>query len=185
MVRYALQVQPDRCIGCYACEVACKQENDIPVGPRWIRVLAISPNETNGRPRLHFVPITCKHCVKPACKNVCPEDAIVKRKDGIVLIDAMLCTGCKACVDVCPYRALQFNPEKGVVEKCTLCVHRIDQSLKPSCVLSCPTKALHFGNMKKLSGNPRKRRPEKHHGLSGRRGRVSQNFFRSSVLSKL
>jgi Fe-S-cluster-containing dehydrogenase component len=78
--------------------------------------------------------------------NACPVAAISKRSDGIVLFSEELCIGCKACVEACPFGAPQYSSEKDIVRACTLCVERIDQGLKPSCVHHCPTNALYLGD---------------------------------------
>jgi len=153
MTQYALIFDLKRCIGCYACEVACKQEHNLPVGPRWIRVVKKGPIVVNGQLRMDFVPVTCKHCAIPPCIEACPVNAITKREDGIVTIDPKLCNGCMECIQVCPFGAPQLNPEKKVVEICTLCVERIDKGLKPACVQSCYAKAISFGDINNLSRN--------------------------------
>jgi Fe-S-cluster-containing dehydrogenase component len=158
MTELALWVDVSRCIGCYSCELACKQENDVAVGSRWIRVVQVGPREIGGRLRLDFVPMACMHCGKPACQSACPEDAISKRSDGIVVVDADLCTGCKACIQSCKFGAMQFNPEREVAEKCTLCLHRLQRGLPPSCVLNCPTGALVFGDINRASEAIRNKR---------------------------
>lgn len=157
MVRYGLLVDHKLCFGCYACEIACKQENDLPVGPRWIRVITVGPKKVNGKLVMDFVPMTCVHCAKPPCAEACPVNAITKRADGIVLIDGELCIGCNACIPACPFRALQVNPETGIAEKCTLCVDRVEKGLKPSCVQHCPAGAICFGEINKITEEARKR----------------------------
>lgn len=147
----SLLINGDLCFGCLTCEVACKQENNLEVGPRWIRVVEIGPKEINGNLKLSYFPIRCFHCAKPVCQEACPTGAISKRRDGVVLISSELCSGCKACIQVCPFGAPQLNPETNIVGKCTLCTHRIDRGLLPACVVACPTRAIHFGDINELS----------------------------------
>jgi DMSO reductase iron-sulfur subunit len=145
-----------RCVGCHACAVACKSENNTsPVLPplqvrngkamtvNWRTVLTresgLYPN-----PKLTFVTMSCNHCTDPACLKSCPVGAITKRTDGIVLIDYDTCIGCKYCIWACPYGAPQFNAATRKVEKCTFCVHRIDAGLQPACVTTCTGRALTF-----------------------------------------
>lgn len=150
---YSLFVDLDRCIGCYACEVACKQEHNLPIGPRWVRVVQDGPREIPGGLHLDFYPRMCKHCEDPKCAEVCPEKAISKRTDGPVLIDLDLCTGCKACVEGCSFGLMDFDQEAGKASKCDLCTERLMNNLQPSCVAFCPGKALIF--REEPSENPR------------------------------
>jgi molybdopterin-containing oxidoreductase family iron-sulfur binding subunit len=111
-----------------------------------------------------YMPVACFHCDNAPCVKVCPTGATYKDKDGLVLMDYDKCVGCRLCVVACPYSARRFNwykpqgyPEKmnelvplrpmGVVEKCTMCVHRIRRGLKPRCVEVCPVQARHFGDL--------------------------------------
>lgn len=135
---------------CHSCEVACKQENDIPQGVWRIRVIEIGPMELNDKLRLIHVAVRCMHCINPPCVDVCPTKAINKEADGIVLINEGMCIGCKKCIEVCPLGAITFNHQKNVMEKCTLCVHRVRKGLLPSCVQVCPTKALTFGEINNI-----------------------------------
>jgi Fe-S-cluster-containing dehydrogenase component len=102
---------------------------------------------------VHF-PRSCLHCETPDCVTVCPTGASYKRaEDGIVLVDEDKCIGCKLCAWACPYGAREYSEVRGVMQKCTLCVDRIyNQSLapadrQPACVLACPTRARHFGDL--------------------------------------
>jgi len=102
---------------------------------------------------VHF-PRSCLHCEQPDCVTVCPTGASYKRPDdGIVLIDETKCIGCKLCSWACPYGAREYSEVRGVMQKCTLCVDRIyNQNLEPAdrqpaCVLACPTRARHFGDL--------------------------------------
>jgi Fe-S-cluster-containing dehydrogenase component len=102
---------------------------------------------------VHF-PRSCLHCETPACVTVCPTGASYKRaEDGIVLVEADKCIGCQLCAWACPYGAREFSVERGTMQKCTLCVDRIynetldEADRQPACVLACPTRARHFGDL--------------------------------------
>lgn len=139
------------CIGCSACEIACKQEHSLPVGPRWIRVHPDGPRLIEGRPQLRYLVTHCMHCTQPRCREVCPTEAITKREDGIVLVNEQLCTGCKECIDACPLGVMQFDGQTMVAQKCDLCVARVDSGQKPACVTACPSHCTHVGDLGKDS----------------------------------
>ena len=139
-------VDAKSCVGCNACEVACKQEHNLPVGPRWIIVFPDSVEEIEGRLQLRYVVSHCMHCSQPLCRDACPVGAITKREDGIVLIDEELCTGCRDCIEVCPLGVMQFDEEKSLAGKCDLCVERIERGLQPACVAACPSHCIYFGD---------------------------------------
>jgi Fe-S-cluster-containing dehydrogenase component len=132
----------DRCVGCKACETACKNENGTQPGISWRRVKQTAENS--------FLSISCNHCESPECFRVCPERAYAKRKDGIVIIDANLCNGCLDCVNACPYHAPQFDPVRHKVSKCTFCLERQQKGLQPACIAACPTGALQMGDFNEL-----------------------------------
>lgn len=139
-----LLIDIDKCVGCYACEIACKEEHNLPLESRWCRVVTIGPRKAGDGLHMDIVPIMCIHCDDPICAYFCPVGAIEKRQDGIVIIDEDKCNGCKLCLDGCPYGAIYFNKEKKVAEKCNLCVGRTDDGLEPSCVQHCIGGALEF-----------------------------------------
>ena len=138
------------CVGCFACEVACKQQNNLPVGPRLIRVLPDGPREIDGRPQLRYKVEHCVQCSEPLCEEVCPAGAISTRPDGITVIDKDLCTGCALCVEACPYGAMQFDDINSVACKCDVCVERLQQGLQPACAAACPSHCIHFGEMEDI-----------------------------------
>ncbi|MFH1089950.1 MAG: 4Fe-4S dicluster domain-containing protein [Pseudomonadota bacterium] len=150
----------DWCIGCFACEVACKQEHQLPEGPKWIKVVQVGPEEVGGKLVMDFVPMHCRHCENPPCLAACPVDAITKRSDGLVLFNEELCIGCVECLEACPFGAPQLNPAKGVVQACNLCFERVDQGFSPACVQNCPTQALVFGDPNSFSDQLRQRQAE-------------------------
>jgi len=160
MEKKSLLVDMDLCYGCFSCEVACKQEHGLAVGTNFIKVHQVGPTRIGGKLTMDFVPMACKHCGKPACMEACPEDAIYKRSDGIVLINEEKCTGCQLCLEACPFGAPQFLAGKDIVQKCDLCVDRIDRGQLPACVHHCPTEALIFGNPNTLPERIQKRRAE-------------------------
>ena len=138
--------------------MACKQENKLPVGPKWISVKTVGSKKTAGKLVMDLIPMTCRHCSDAPCMSTCPEGAITKRNDGIVLIARELCIGCLACIEVCPFGAPQFNAELEIVEKCHLCHHRLDRGLQPACVQACPAGAILYGDMNDITENLRQRR---------------------------
>ncbi|MBN1820603.1 MAG: dimethylsulfoxide reductase subunit B [Prolixibacteraceae bacterium] len=147
------------CSGCKTCQVACKDKNDLPVGIRWRRVYEISGGgwEQEGdtwvsKVSSYFLSLSCNHCANPVCLTSCPTEAIVKRDDGIVVIDPERCMGCRYCEWVCPYSALQFDKQKGQMTKCDFCFDYLEEGKQPSCVAACPMRALDFGEIEVLKG---------------------------------
>jgi Fe-S-cluster-containing dehydrogenase component len=97
------------------------------------------------KPDFAFAVRVCRHCEAPPCAEACPEEAIAKRDDGIVILDELRCTGCQMCMDACPYDAITFDRHRVVVRKCNLCAHRVDQGLLPACADNvCPAHCIHF-----------------------------------------
>lgn len=174
--RWGMIINLDTCIGCEYCQRACSATNDVASDKDWNIVL---PDETaNGR--RFFFSRPCLHCQHAPCVEVCPVQATFVRDDGLVMMDYDRCIGCRYCEVACPYDARKFIweertdenalvptwgvPEverrpRGVVEKCTFCVHRIDAGLAaglvpgvdreatPACVNICPVGARVFGDL--------------------------------------
>jgi anaerobic dimethyl sulfoxide reductase subunit B (iron-sulfur subunit) len=142
-----------RCTGCGACQVACKDWNDIPAGPeKWMRVLYTERGEA-AHIFVSYLAVPCYQCLDPVCMPACPVGAITKRKeDGIVLVDQAACLGNEACDEkcrkACPYDAPQFGPEPGAkMGKCDFCSGRWQQQQLPVCVEACPTRAFDAGRL--------------------------------------
>lgn len=145
MPRYAMAIDLSLCVGCAACAVACKMENEVPPGVfnLWIR-----ERELGTYPDLavEFRPEQCLHCENPPCVPVCPTGASYQTQEGLVLVDPKKCIACGACVAACPYDARYLHPA-GYVSKCTFCAHRIEQGRLPACVETCPTFCRTFGDL--------------------------------------
>lgn len=145
MTHYALNIDHPLCWGCLTCEVACKQEMNAPNGVRLIRVQESGPRQVDGKPEFLFQVAVCRHCEAPPCAEACPEQAVFRRDDGIVVLDAERCTGCRACMEACPYEAIAFDAAAGVAQKCNLCHHRVDRGLLPACADNvCPAHCIDF-----------------------------------------
>lgn len=145
--RYAMVIDTRRCIGCHACSVACKTENDVPLGETRSWVEYIEKGEFPNV-RRSFLPRLCNQCEKPQCVAVCPTGATYKRKeDGIVVVDSNVCIGCKYCLQACPYGMRFINPKTGTADKCDFCLHRVQNGVVPSCVNTCQGRARIFGDL--------------------------------------
>lgn len=147
MARKAMILDLNRCVGCLACVVSCKVENDVEVGKYWTSIERVGPTGEFPKNEMYFLPHVCHQCDTPECIRVCPTNATYKRADGIVLVDSELCIGCESCVDACPYGARIMNSEKNVAEKCTLCIQLIDKGEEAHCVANCPGKARMIGDL--------------------------------------
>ncbi len=130
-----------RCVGCGSCVLACRLENELPGGVTWRRVLPLNLDRHPQGPTYHFS-VACHHCEEPACLEACPAAAYQKREDGVVLLLQERCVGCRYCEMACPFGAPSYDEVAGVMTKCNLCVHRLDEGGKPACVEVCPTGAL-------------------------------------------
>jgi anaerobic dimethyl sulfoxide reductase subunit B (iron-sulfur subunit) len=148
---YAFTFDASACSGCKACQEACKDKNNLPVGVMWRRVVEVSGggwvqdgDAWTNNVFAYNLSIACNQCVHPKCAGVCPTDAYIHRADGIVYIDPDKCMGCGYCSWACPYSAPRYNPELGQMSKCNFCFDNIDAGLPPSCVAACPMRVLNF-----------------------------------------
>jgi anaerobic dimethyl sulfoxide reductase subunit B (iron-sulfur subunit) len=157
---YAFTFDAAFCSGCKACQAACKDKNNLPLGVLWRRVVEVSGGtwQKSGEAWMQTVfaynlSMACNHCVHPKCAGVCPTGAYVVRGDGIVLLDTEKCMGCGYCAWACPYGAPQYNPQAGHMTKCNFCFDDLEQGLPPACVAACPLRALDYGATATGSGN--------------------------------
>jgi formate dehydrogenase iron-sulfur subunit len=160
------------CIGCKACEVACKEWNQLPSndkgflgdsldntgtldGQTWRHVKFIDnvPDETlgtgNGAAFLLMSDV-CKHCQHASCMDVCPTGAIIRTEFDSVYIQQPVCNGCRNCIAACPYDVIDIDPERDVARKCTLCYDRLQGGMEPACAKACPTESIQFGPLDEL-----------------------------------
>lgn len=145
------------CSGCKACQVACKDRNDLKAGIHWRRVYEVSGGVWVPKDRAweqdvlaYNISVACNHCKNPLCADSCPTKAFTKRPDGIVLLEEWLCIGCRYCEWACPYGSPRFDGATGLVTKCDFCVDAVDAGGPPACVAACPGRALDFGDFEDL-----------------------------------
>jgi anaerobic dimethyl sulfoxide reductase subunit B (iron-sulfur subunit) len=146
---YAFTFDASACTGCKACQIACKDKNNLPVGVLWRRVYEVSGGSWGQQGAAwtndifaYNLSVACNHCVHPKCAGVCPTDAYVQREDGVVYIDESKCMGCGYCAWACPYSAPRYNPDLRHMTKCNLCYDNLDAGLPPACVAACPMRVL-------------------------------------------
>ena len=151
MKRLMVFLNSKLCVGCHACETACKMENAVPAGPKWINVRSVNLQQVLGRWQIISRPIRCVHCSsKSPCERVCPVKAIKRTDDGIVTVDTPKCVGCKLCLLLCPFCVPAFNAHHQMT-KCDFCYERLKRGVKPACVQACPMNALSFENASSLA----------------------------------
>lgn len=160
-MRFGMLNDVTRCTGCRSCQVACKQWNDKKAeetknlgsyenpfnlsGNTWKRVKFVEKEEGDYA-KWSFFSYQCNHCGDAGCMAVCPANAIKRSKNGAVYIDEKICTGCKYCLQACPFHIPHIDEEKKISSKCTFCVDRISNGLPPACAKACPTGAIVFGS---------------------------------------
>lgn len=142
MAKAVLMFFKKECMGCHACEIACKQEHALGIGPRLVRVIENSPD---------YHPVYCHHCSNTPCLQSCRVDAIERTAQGIVLIDNDQCIGCKECLEACPFGAMQFDAEKEIAVKCDLCIDRLEKNEPPACTSVCATQSIFFGDTRQFA----------------------------------
>src|SRR5712691_1525878 len=153
------------CIGCKACEVACKEWNQLPAENGGIRELSgDSYDNTRRLDGIHWRHVrfieqfkgpydgrwlmmsdVCKHCVQAGCLEVCPTGAIIRTEFDTVVIQSDVCNGCRDCIAACPFGVIDINPVSGTAQKCTLCYDRLRGGMQPACSQACPTTSIMFG----------------------------------------
>ncbi|MBO0778535.1 MAG: 4Fe-4S dicluster domain-containing protein [Ktedonobacteraceae bacterium] len=166
------------CIGCKACEVACKQWNQLPAdgyqltgnsydntrhlsATTWRHVAfveQIRPADGTGK-SVNWLMMSdvCKHCEHPGCMEACPTGALIRNEFGDVYLQPDICNGCGYCVPSCPFGVVDLNLNDGRASKCTLCYDRQKEGLEPACAKACPTDSITFGDLDELRERARRR----------------------------
>jgi formate dehydrogenase iron-sulfur subunit len=163
------------CIGCKACEVACKEWNGVPsdgmdllgmsydntgaLGANaWRHVAFVeqrAPEVAGGGPgdlRWLMLSDICKHCTHAACLDVCPTGSLFRTEFGTVVVQEDICNGCGYCIPACPYGVIDQRRGDGRAWKCTMCYDRLKADLEPACAKACPTDSIQFGDLADLRG---------------------------------
>ncbi len=189
--KYGFFTDTSLCIGCKACEVACKEWNALPAddirlsgasydntrhfsSTTWRHVAFVEKiREGNGERATILKPFqsnwlmmsdVCKHCKRAGCLEACPTGALFRTEFGTVVVQQDVCNGCAYCVPACPFGVVDINFESGKARKCTLCYDRLKGGLEPACAKSCPTNSIQFGEADELLERAEKR-VEKLRGL--------------------
>jgi formate dehydrogenase iron-sulfur subunit len=171
------------CIGCKACEVACKQWNMLSGNEpsfldgydntgqldsqnwRYVQMIDNVPDETlgtgQGKAWLMMSDV-CKHCQHASCMDVCPTGAIIRTEFDTVFIQPDVCNGCRNCISACPYSVIGMDEETNVAHKCTLCYDRLQGGMEPACAKACPTQSIQFGPLDELQQRADKRLADLH-----------------------
>ena len=170
------------CIGCKACEGACKEWNQLPArnggvteltgqsydntlrldGIHWRHVKFVEQFDAPYDGRWLLMSDVCKHCVQAGCLEVCPTGAIIRTEFDTVVIQSDVCNGCRACIPACPFGVIDLNPVSGTAQKCTLCYDRMTQGLEPACSKACPTDSIQFGPIDELRERAQRRVAQLH-----------------------
>lgn len=166
MTEYGIVVNLDTCIGCRACQVACKVWNGLKaeetkfnptsytnppdLTPNTWMIMEFREGISNGEPFWLFSKRQCMHCSEAPCAKACPTGAIEVHPEGAVVIRQDKCIGCRYCIEACPYNVPRYDPTTNKVSKCTFCIDRVQNGLAPACVAACPTGALEFGPWEEL-----------------------------------
>ena len=145
--RFGWVVDARRCFGCHGCEVACKAENDVPLGEYIRQTIYHDFTREGGAVARIMVPMSCQHCEDAPCIKACPCGAMHKGDGGSVQVNYDLCSGHAACKEACPYGAIFIDPVANQAIKCHNCTHRVAQDMEPACVETCPSGALFFGDL--------------------------------------
>lgn len=158
MARYGIAIDTSKCMACYNCFMACKDEHcgfstavsaaQPHTGQSWIRIESEERGDDTRRIKTSNVAIPCMHCKDAPCAKAAVNGAVYTRPDGIVIIDPEKAKGQKQIVEVCPYKAVYWNEELLLPQKCTMCAHLLDEGYsQPRCVEACPNEALFFGDL--------------------------------------
>jgi formate dehydrogenase iron-sulfur subunit len=161
----AILYDSTKCTACRGCQVACKQWNELEaeettnrgtyenppeLSPSTWNKIRFTELEQDGEFRWLFTRLACMHCTDASCASVCPTNAISKADNGFVIIDQDWCIGCGYCVQACPYHVPHKDERTGTARKCTSCIDRTSNGLRPACVTTCPTGALMYGDRDEL-----------------------------------
>lgn len=178
----AFYFEQKHCTGCYTCQIACKDKNNLEVGERFRKVYEITGGNyiRKGNAIIQdiyafWISVSCNHCIDPICVKKCPTGALKKRlEDGIVILDKNKCVGCTSCVKSCPYEAIQYDSNIRKVSKCDFCLDLIERGKDPVCISACPMRALDYGELEVLQ--------EKHGNINDTDGLPSSKITKPALV---
>lgn len=144
--KYGMVIDLRKCVGCHACTITCKMENNLPEG--YYRSWVVEADKgTYPNVKRAKLPRLCNQCENAPCETVCPVHATKKNDEGVITVDKDICIGCRYCITACPYDARYLDPETGIADKCDFCVDRIENGLVPACVSTCIAHSRVFGDL--------------------------------------
>ncbi len=172
MANYICLIDTSKCIGCRACQTACKQWNQLPAekttftgsyenppnfsSNTWTRVV-FKEYERNGQIDWLMSKQGCMHCTDAACMKACPTGAIYHTDKGTVAIDEVKCIGCNYCAAACPFQVIGFDRLTSKARKCTFCYDRLTNGMVPACANACPTGSISYGHRREMIAKASKR----------------------------
>lgn len=176
MAETAILYDSSKCTACKGCQVACKQWNQLPspltndeytytesfqapldLAPNTWLIINFREEDKEIGIDWNFMRNSCFHCTEAACEMACPVGAITHKDNGAVVIDEEKCIGCRYCVSACPFSVPRWDEAKNKTFKCWQCFDRTSAERQPSCVSTCPTGALEYGDRADMLGIARER----------------------------
>ncbi|MFO7951831.1 MAG: 4Fe-4S dicluster domain-containing protein [Bacillota bacterium] len=178
MAKQICLIDASKCIGCRGCQVACKQWNQLPAADTtfegsyenppalssttWMRIMFREYENENSNGKVDWLMSKqgCMHCSDAACMQACPAGAIYRTEFDTVMVDELKCIGCNYCAAACPFDVIGFDRLANKARKCTFCLDRLENGLKPACATACPSGSIEFGDSRELISKAQSREAE-------------------------
>ncbi len=173
MAKTICLIDASKCMGCRGCQAACKQWNQLPAedttfegtyenpsrlsSSTWMKIKFREQDNENGGVDWLMTKQGCMHCSDAACILACPAGALYRTEFDTVSVDEVKCIGCNYCAGVCPFQVVGFDRLANKARKCTFCIDRLQNGLKPACATACPTGSISYGDSRELIDKATKR----------------------------